>query len=120
MENDVGLKKYRAFKSKPKLFYEMSFYFVSIGLGSVHTQGGLSYFGAPSRVSEAKTVNKRFRKRCRPKNERGKASVSKRSLATFDGDRRAQLSKKARFEERGCTLRDCDSPRATLVSQSRL
>jgi len=36
MRNDVSFEKTRAFKSKPKLFYEMFFYFVSIALGSLH------------------------------------------------------------------------------------
>ena len=36
MRNDVSFKKARAFKSKPKLFYEKFFYFVSIALGSLH------------------------------------------------------------------------------------
>ena len=35
MRNDVSFKKARAFKSKPKLFYEKFFYFVSIALGSL-------------------------------------------------------------------------------------
>ena len=36
MRNDVSFEKTRAFKSKPKLFYEKFFYFVSIALGSLH------------------------------------------------------------------------------------
>ena len=35
MRNDVSFEKTRAFKSKPKLFYEKFFYFVSIALGSL-------------------------------------------------------------------------------------
>jgi hypothetical protein len=36
MRNDVSSEKTRDFKSKPKLFYEKFFYFVSIALGSLH------------------------------------------------------------------------------------
>ena len=36
MRNDDSFEKTRAFKSKPKLFYEKFFYFVSIALGSLH------------------------------------------------------------------------------------
>ena len=37
MRNDVSFEKTRAFKSKPKLFYEKFFYFVSIALGSLQS-----------------------------------------------------------------------------------
>ena len=48
MRNDVSFEETRAFKSKPKLFYEMLFYFVSIDLGSLHL-GVLFMFRARER-----------------------------------------------------------------------
>ena len=44
MRNDVSFEKTRAFKSKPKLFYEKFFYFVSIALGSLHALRGFYLF----------------------------------------------------------------------------
>ena len=41
MRNDVSFEKTRAFKSKPKLFYEKFFYFVSIALGSLHPSASI-------------------------------------------------------------------------------
>ena len=39
-----------------------------------------------SRVSEEKTIKYCFFERCRPKNVRDEPSVSRRNIATFDGD----------------------------------
>ena len=58
MRNDVSLEKTRAFKSKPKLFYEKFFYFVSIALGSLqkftfvfYVMDDLFYAFAPHQTS---------------------------------------------------------------------
>ena len=62
MRNDVSFEKTRAFKSKPKLFYEKFFYFVSIALGSLHSRCvfsfcyGVSFVLLRPRVIERRAV----------------------------------------------------------------